>query len=162
MIVVSDTTAISNLIRIGEVDLLRILYGEIWIPKAVYEELLILKDLGINVLEVLKYDYFKIVEVNNDILIKELMIDLDKGEAEAIALAIEKKVEYLLIDELKGRKIASEKSIKIIGKLGILIKAKQEKLIESVKEKMDDLRSIGFWISQSLYDKIVELENEIK
>lgn len=100
MIVVSDTTAISNLIRIGEIRLLTILYGKILIPKTVY-------------------------------------------------------------DELKGRKVTSEKSIKIIGTLGILIKAKQAKLIDSVKDKMDDLRSIGFWINQSLYDKILALEKTI-
>ena len=49
----------------------------------------------------------------------------------------------------------------MIGTLGILLKAKQENLIESVKVKMDDLRSIGFWINQKLYDKIIEIEQKL-
>jgi len=162
MIVVSDTTAISNLIRIGEVRLLEILYKEILLPKAVYDELLILEQFNIDISTILEKDFFKVVEVQNFKLLEELSIDLDKGEAEAIVLAIEKQADYLLIDEIKGRKIATEKLIPIIGTLGVLIKARQEKLIDSVRAKMNDLKSIGFWINQSLFDRIAKLEDEMK
>ncbi len=162
MIVVSDTTAVSNLVRIGELRLLKILYGRILLPQAVYEELLILEQRGIDIISIVKSEMFEIVEVKRDKLYQTLIITLDKGEVEAIALAVEKKADFLLIDEVKGRKVAVEKSIPIIGTLGILIDAKRKKLISSVQEKMDDLRSIGFWISQPLYNKIVKLEEELE
>jgi len=162
MIVVSDTTAVSNLVRIGELRLLKILYGRILLPQAVYEELLILEQRGIDIISIVKSEMFEIVEVKRDKLYQTLSITLDKGEVEAIALAVEKKADFLLIDEVKGRKVAVEKSIPIIGTLGILIDAKRKKLISSVQEKMDDLRSIGFWISQPLYNKIVKLEEELE
>ena len=162
MIVVSDTTAISNLVRIGEIRLLKIMYGEILLPKAVYEELLILEQKGIDIVSIIEQESFEIMEVEEDELYRELSIQLDKGEVEAIALAVKEKADFLLIDEVKGRKIASEKAIRIIGTLGILVDAKKRKLIESVKEKMDDLKAVGFWINQSLYDKIVKLEKELE
>jgi len=161
MIVISDTTAISNLVRIGEIRLLRILYGKILIPKAVYEELLVLAQRGIDILSILNQELFDGIEVEENDLLQELSVELDKGEAEAIILAIEKNADLLLIDELKGRKIATEKSIPIIGTLGILINAKKNNLITSVKDKMDNLRSIGFWINQNLYDRIVQLESKL-
>ncbi len=53
------------------------------------------------------------------------MADLDSGEAEAIALAVELKADYLLIDETKGRQIAASYGIKVTGIIGVLIKAKE-------------------------------------
>lgn len=161
MIVVSDTTAISNFVRIKEIELLKKLYGQILLPNAVYKELLILEQFDININYILDQDWFEIIEVEKDDLYNELSIELDDGEVEAIALAIIQKADFLLIDEVKGRKIATEKSIPIIGTLGILIEARKHNLINSVKEKMDDLKSIGFWINQKLYDRIIEIEKKL-
>lgn len=76
-------------------------------------------------------------------------------------LAIQKKADYLLIDEKEGRKITVEKELKIIGTLGILIEAKRRNLIKSVRSKMNDLIDIGFWISPKLYNKIIEIEENL-
>lgn len=161
MIVVSDTTAISNLVRIGEIELLKVLFGKILLPKAVYDELLVLEERDINITSLLAKDWFEVTEVTDDDLYQELSLELDIGEVEAIALAIHKEANYLLIDEVKGRRIATEKAVPIIGTLGILLEAKRNRLITSVQHKMDDLKSIGFWINQSLYDRIIELEQQI-
>jgi len=162
MIVVSDTTAISNLIRIDELRLLKDIFGHIILPKAVYEELLILEERGINVSAIIHKEAFEIVEVEKDALYHELNLKLDEGEVEAITLAIMKKADYLLIDEVKGREIAQRRNIPIIGTLGVLIEAKRRKLIVSIEEKMLNLKSIGFWISHSLYNKVVQLEKELE
>jgi hypothetical protein len=161
MIVISDTTAISNLIQIGALNLLKDIYNEIIIPTAVYNELLVLDSNELPVRKQLNQDWFKIETVIKDSTFLSLSVELDIGEVEAITLAIQKKADYLLIDEKEGRKIAVEKELKIIGTLGILIEAKRQKLIESVKTKMDDLMNIGFWINPKLYNRVIEIEQKL-
>ncbi len=161
MIVISDTTAISNLIQIQEFELLKKLYQEIIIPERVYEELRILAEFDIQIEELLKAEWIDIKEVKSQELIDPFRKKLDRGEAEAIALAIEMQADYLLIDEKEGRKIARENQLEIVGTLGILINGKKSGLIESIVEKMDDLRKIGFWISDSLYQEIIEIEKRL-
>lgn len=161
MIVISDTTAISNLIQIQEFELLKKLYQEIIIPERVYEELRILAEFDIQIEEPLKAEWIDIKEVKSQELIDQFRKKLDQGEAESIALAIEMQADYLLIDEKEGRKIARENQLEIVGTLGILINGKKSGLIESIVEKMDDLRKIGFWISDSLYQEIIEIEKRL-
>jgi predicted nucleic acid-binding protein len=161
MIVVSDTTAISNLIQIQEFELLRELYGEIVIPKGVYEELLALAEFDIPINNLLDNEWIDVREVSSQRLIEKFQNKLDLGEAQAIVLAIEMKADYLLIDEKEGRKIARENQLEIVGTLGILINGKKLGLIQSIKDKMDKLREVGFWISDSLYHEIIEIEKQL-
>lgn len=122
--------------------------------------MLVLEDFKILVREKLKQNWIKVEQVNSNKLVERYGNHLDKGEAEAIALAKEKNADYLLIDEKIGRQIARDNHLKIIGTVGILLEAKRQGLIDSVKNKMDDLRKIGFWISDKLYDQIVKTESE--
>lgn len=161
MIVVSDTTAISNLVQIDELKLLRELYQEVVIPKRVYEELLVLTEYNIPIEILLKEGWIKVVDVSSRQMVISLREKLDRGEAEAIALAIEINAEYLLIDEKVGRVVARENQIAIIGTIGILIQGKKLGLVNSLQEKMDELRKIGFWISDSLYYRIIDIEKRI-
>lgn len=161
MIIVSDTTAISNLVQIGEIDLLPKIYGEVTIPSGVYDELLVLADLGIPIDKVLASSWLSIRTVEATDLYRDLLTELDMGEAESIALAIELQADYLLIDEKKGRKIALEKNLQIIGTLGIIIEAKKLGHVDNIQQKMDDLRNIGFWISEQLYQHVLEIEKRL-
>ncbi|KGE84975.1 DUF3368 domain-containing protein [Phaeodactylibacter xiamenensis] len=161
MIVVSDTTAISNLVQIGKLNLLQSLYGEVVIPESVYDELQILVDLNIVSKEDLRQKWIKPKRVKDNSEVSKLLDRLDIGESEAIIMGIELSADYLLIDEKAGRLIALEKNIKIIGTLGVLIEARSNNLIVSVQEEMDKLRRIGFWISDSLYAKILAEEQKM-
>ena len=80
-------------------------------------------------------------EAENRQRLSDLEFQLDLGEAESIVLALEVKADYLLIDEKKGRSIAREQGLKIIGLLGILILAKQNGLIPLLKPEIDRLTS---------------------
>lgn len=158
MVVISDTTTITNLIHIGYLDLLEKLFSEIIIPNEVYQELIILPNQKI---QINQEKWIKIAEIQNIELFNELVEHLDKGEAEAIVLAIERKADLLIIDELAGRRIAKAKKIRIIGLLGILIKSKNSGLIESLKSILDQLIvEFGFRINPKLYQQVLKSVGE--
>lgn len=97
----------------------------------------------------------------NQLLVDELRTRINIGEAEAITLADEVKATHLLIDERLGRQAAKDLGLKVTGVLGILLAAKKEALITSVKPIMDNLVSqANFRISRQLYDEILDVANE--
>ena len=93
--------------------------------------------------------------------VRQLLTQLDPGEAEAIALATERSPDYLLIDEAKGRQIARGAGLPVIGILGVLLLAKERSLIPAIQPLMDDLqRKARFFIRATLYDELLRLANE--
>lgn len=156
MIVISDTTAITNLYQIDLLLILKELYGQVLIPEAVYHELSILpaqKKL------IDQQGWIKVCQVKDVELTNELLKEIHRGEAEAITLAKEKKSELLIIDESKGRLVAKRLGITITG---VLLIAKKKGIILSVKTYMDDLiEKANFHVSKGLYNRILRLANEI-
>ena len=158
MIVVSDTSPISNLLQIGEIDLLRQVFGKIVIPTEVFVEICRIES---HKEFLIKQDWIKTATLSNTNLKNSLLNNLDSGEAEAIALAVELKADYLLIDEIKGRQIAENYGIKVTGILGVLIKAKKDGLITELKPYLQRLvNDAGFWLNPKLIKKILEMVNE--
>lgn len=160
MVIVSDTTPLSNLLQINRLSLLREIYNEVLIPPAVFDELSALPAKGISILPIIDANWIKVSIPHDQVIVQGLAKELDIGEAEAIALAIEKSAALLLIDEKQGRLIAEKHQLSIIGTLGVLLKAKQMGLIGKVKPELDNLMAINFWIGQNLYDRILNLSNE--
>jgi uncharacterized protein len=138
------------------------LYQKIIIPKTVYDELERLEAGNKrNIDKIKQSNWIEIVAVKENDLISVLLLTLDKGEAEAIALAKELKADLLIIDELKGRKCAEQLHLNIIGLMGILLLAKQKGLIKSIKEFLiESQEEAGFWISEKLFNATIELANE--
>ena len=162
MIIVSDTSAISSLLIIDKLQLLPQIFGQIIIPLSVQKELLALNKFGFDTTPIVQSDWIKIQDPLNQELVSQLELELDKGESSAIALAIELNAHNLIIDETKGRKIAHELGIEVIGLIGILLEAKEKQLIQKIKPILDELRiKANFRISESLYDKILQKTNEI-
>lgn len=161
MSIVSNTSPISNLAKVGELNLIQQLYGMILIPNAVYEELLDERAGEIVITAVQSATWLEIQPVQNQELVSELRNRVNVGEAEAIALAIEVSATRLLIDERLGRRAALDLSLKIIGVLGILLTAKRQGLITVVKPVMDDLiAQANFRISSQLYVSVLNAANE--
>jgi len=161
MIVTSNTSPIVNLATIGQLDLLQQLYGQVTIPQAVYYEIVVAGTGHPGATEVEAFDWIKTQQATNRTVVASLRLELDEGEAEAIALAVELKADLLLLDERKGRAIASRLELKFIGLLGVLIEAKHRGLILSVKPVLDDLiGKAGFWIGQELYDHVLQATGE--
>lgn len=87
--------------------------------------------------------------------------DLDKGEAETIALSIELNADLVLLDERPGRQIAESFGLPVAGVLGILLNAKTLNLLPAIKPALDDLRQqAGFYLSDELYSHVQTIAEE--
>lgn len=162
MIIVSDTSPINNLAAIKHLHLLHQLYGTILIPEAVYQELTDPNFPVAGTTEVQNLDWIQTRAVSDRTLVEALSNDLDVGEAEAIALAIEIQADRVLIDERRGRLIASRLNLCYTGILGILVEAKSQSLITEVKPLLDALiNEAGFWVAEPLYNSVLRLVDEI-
>ena len=91
---------------------------------------------------------------------RELEKIVDSGEASAIALALETKNSILVIDEKKGRKLATELRIEIIGTLKILLIGKQKGVISSVKDLIVQMQEVNFRFSKAVVEEILNLSGE--
>jgi predicted nucleic acid-binding protein len=153
MIVVSDTSPITNLIKIGRLDILQNLFNEVIIPSKVYEELVNYEQ---QLEEVRNNSWIIVKTVKDSEKVQNLLKQLDPGEAEAIILAQELDANVLIIDERKGRALAEGLGLKIVGLIGILVQAKKLGLISELKPIMIDLvENIGFRLAKELVDRIL-------
>lgn len=106
-------------------------------------------------------DWFNIEDPINKNYQKILEASLDKGEASAIAFAIEQTDCLLIIDDFKGRKYAERLGIKITGTLGVIIDAKLSGHIESVKPMLDKIKKTDFRLTVELERRTLEKSNEV-
>lgn len=161
MLVVSDTSPLSNLLLINRLTLLRDVYQSIIVPPKVHSEMLALTKFGEDISGYLQANWIEIKAPFDVSLIQSLLKNLDEGEAEAIVLAKELHADYLLIDERKGWKIADGMGIASIGLIGVLLRAKNEGFLPAVMPVVDELRSVAeFWIKDSFYEEIRVLAEE--
>ncbi len=163
MIVISDTSVITNLAAIEQLNLLPQLYHQVIIPEAVYRELTEIEPPVPGTIEVKNASWVEIRQVVNKSIIQQLQEQarLDIGESEAISLALELNADLLLIDERRGRAEANRLGLRITGLLGLLIEAKQSGLIVAVKPLIDNLITTStFRVSSVLYRQILGIANE--
>ncbi len=144
MIIVSDTTPIITLSKIKRLDLLEKLFKNIIIPRAVYDELTSNAQFQEEAQMINDAEYIKVVEVEDSKAVELLqrVTGLDLGESEAIIYTDNYKAELLLIDEAKGRKVAKQMGLSIMGTVGILMAAYDEKFISSneIKEYIEIMK----------------------
>lgn len=159
MNVVSDSSPLIALAAINSLDLLQALYGSIQIPDEVYKEV------------VVRGRYPAAAVANIPCITRRSAKDLqqvaqlrdvglDKGESEAIALALELPASLLLVDELAARKIARQHGLAITGVVGVLIDAKDSGLIVAIKPLLGKLVAAGFYCSPRLIAQALELAGE--
>jgi len=160
--VVTDSSPLINLARIGKLILLRDLYGEVHIPEAVWREAVIEGGDQPGADEIKTATWIHTHAVRNKELVQALQQELDAGEAEAIALASEMKAELLLMDERLGRDTARHLNLRFTGLIGVLIEAKRKGFIQSVRPHLHALSDIaGFRIAKNLYRRLLEDEGEV-
>jgi len=146
--IVSDTSCLILFYKIGELDLLKKLFGKLHITDTV------LKEFNQPV-----PDWIEVVQLKTDAH-KGLSGYLDAGEATSIALATEQEESLLIIDEIKGRKAAKEMGISVTGSLGVLIAAKNMGHLKAVKPISDKIQKTNFRISEELTNRVLDKVNE--
>jgi predicted nucleic acid-binding protein len=164
VIVVSDTSPITNLAAISQLNLLQQLYTRIVIPTAVYNEMVRVNKLVPGAVEVqtLPWIQTQAVAASQQVsVLRESQENIDLGEAEAIILALELKADLLLMDERRGRAVAMSYGLQVTGLLGVLLQAKGNCLIPAIKPLMVRLiEQADFRVSNQLYATILEFAGE--
>jgi len=161
VIVVSNTSPLMNLALIGEPDILSRLYGKVVIPDGVLQELCAVGVPGFALDPVSHPTWIGVVCVSNQPLVASLRLELDIGEAEAIALAVELAADLVLLDERKARRVAKRMGLERVGLLGVLLEAKGRGIVSEVRPILDDLvAKAGFWLGSDLRNHILARAGE--
>jgi len=134
--IISDTSCFIILSKIGELDLLHKVYGQI------VTTIEIASEYG----EILP-EWVEIATVTDKYRQQLLEMQIDKGESSAIALALEIPDSTLILDDYKARKIAERLGIPYTGTIGVIIKAKLTGLIPSIKPLLEKIKRTNFRIS---------------
>ena len=145
--VVSDSTCLIGLERIGELKILPALFEPIMIPSEIERE------FGNN------FSWLKIENLTNNLLVAALRLSVDAGEAEAIALASEKSC-LLISDDKQARAAAKGLGVSVIGTVGVLVRAKRNGVVSVIKPILDNLELNNFFISRTLREEALKLVGE--
>ena len=148
-VVITDTSCLIALTKVSALGVLRQLYEEVVVTEEVADE------FGEPLPE-----WIRVKTVENKTYQQLLEAALGRGEASAIALAISIPDALLIVDDLKARKEAVRLGLKITGTLGVLLKAKQQGLISSIKTLFDKLEQDGFRISSEVRNEILQASAE--
>lgn len=159
-IVVSDASPLINLARVQQFELLAAFYGQVIIPRAVYDEVVVRGQGREGSAEVRSVSWIEIREPQDDLAVQSLAAELGRGEASAIILAKERRAGLLLIDEIRGRRVAQQLGLKVLGTLGILARAKREGRVPTLRQVLNLLRARGTWIGEELYEEVLRLAGE--
>ncbi len=161
MIVVSNTSPITNLAAIGQLHLLNDLYSKLHIPEAVWNEL---NANGIpwpGRVEVASAPWVHRHFVRSLVRVETSRKNLDAGELESIALASELQADLIILDEKEARHVARSMGLSVIGVVGVLLDAKTQGYITTVQPYLDTLRAqAGFFMSAALYDLALQRSGE--
>ncbi len=154
--VVSNTTPLIALADIGQLDLLRKLYEEIYIPESVFKEI----QSEPAKTAVASSKWIKIITIEKIEERKLFRAKLHTGEVDVMILAEEMKADLLLMDDNAAKKTAKFLGMNVTGTLGVLIRAKREGYITAVKPLLDALTADGLYISEIVYNQVLEVAGE--
>ena len=162
MKVVSNSGPLINLARAGQFALLQDLFQHITIPPEVFEEVVVrgVGQPGAGETYTAQWIVRGILERSD--IVNLLTAELDRGEAEAIALALQEKADWLLIDERVGRRFAQRVGLKVKGTPGVLLEGVRRDFIDDLQPLLDTLVAKGTWIAPATYAEVLKLSQEIQ
>jgi predicted nucleic acid-binding protein len=156
MILIADSSALVALSVIDKLDILEELFGEVYVPKAVYDE--VSQKNKRESFKLAIYCQDKILNISSE---SNFNISLGLGESEAIVLYREKDADFLLCDDKKAKKFAQSFGINVVGSLGILLKAKSIGAITEILPLIDILKSSQIFIDDKTYKLVLKMAGEI-
>lgn len=156
--IILNNTPLVALWSIGHLPLLRDLYKEVLIPTTVYNEFLAV-ERSVRLAALNEAPWIKVTPLVNP---RQALVyvGLDRGEAEVLALAIERSACLVIIDELKGRRYANRLGLPLTGTLGVLLAAKHNNLIPALAPLINHLLKEGLFLSPELVEKALEIARE--
>ncbi len=161
MKVVVNATPLINFASINQLDILESLFGEIMVPFHVWDEV-VTKAGKYETSQIIKSAKFiKLGKAKDELLYKTLLVDINRGEAEAIVFALEINADLIILDEKEARNFAEYYGLNFTGTIGCLLKAKEKGIIENLKPVLEDIKFKGnFWLSDDVCNRAIELAKE--
>jgi predicted nucleic acid-binding protein len=155
MILIADSSALVALSIVNKLDVLEELFGDVYVPRAVYDE--IRRENKAESYELANYCKDRVLDIQSS---ANFNVSLGKGESEAIVLYSEKGADFLLCDDKKAKKFAQSFGLKVIGSLGILLKAKKAKLINEIAPLIEILKGSKIFIDDKTYNLVLKIAEE--
>lgn len=159
--VIVNSTPLIALCHVNQLTVLKKLYGEIIIPKAVYDEISVKEDSVCRKTVDESLDWIHVREIQNIMAKAMFKSQLHDGEVEVMILAKEQGADVVIIDDQNAKKYAKYLELPVTGTLGVLIKAKQEGYISELKPILEVMVQNGIYIKTSLIEYCLELVGEI-
>ncbi|HUS89001.1 MAG TPA: DUF3368 domain-containing protein [Desulfosporosinus sp.] len=159
-IVIVNSTPIIALSSIHKLDLLRELYSEVIIPKAVHDEVMVKKDSETQLSLARAKDWVLTKNISNSETKKFFKVQLHDGEVEVMLLGKELAADLLVIDDYTAREYAKYLEFKVTGTLGVILKAKENGILKEVKPLFSDLIDNGIYIGDKLLANILKMAGE--
>ncbi len=156
MILIADSSALVALSIVDKLDILEQLFGEVYVPRAVYQE--VSKENKAEAYKLKNYCKNKVLDIKSNV---NFNISLGQGESEAIILYNEQNADFLLCDDKKAKKFAQNFGLKVIGSLGILLKAKEAKLISEISPLIELLKSSRVFIDDRTFELVLTMSGEL-
>lgn len=160
MIIVADATPLISLMKCDCLGILQDLFGEVQIPEAVYMELTSNSKFKEEAIIIENSEFIHKVNIEDEkaVTLFKRGTGLDLGESEAIILSDSIHADFLLMDEVKGRKIAIQMGIRIMGTVGILLLAYEEGILseKDIKSVVHLLRNANRHISDKLFRQLLD------
>ena len=156
MKVVCNTSPLILLAKIHRLELLAQLYGEVIVPASVLEEMEAKPGNEVEQVRTLLQSRGFRLQRATERTLDEVPPDLGAGEREAIALALEVMADLVVLDDQQGRYVARERGLPVTGTVGILIEARERRVIPSVRHELDHLIEAGMWIDEAFYHRILQ------
>lgn len=146
MLVVADSSPLIYLSRVGVLHILPVLFGDIVVPTAVWNEAVEGRPSASGIEKLRKADWLRVVDNPS----AAVDLGLDPGETAAILVAESLHADLLLIDERVGRAVAQERGLAVRGTLGVLVQARQSDVLSALKPVLEALVAEGFRIAPAL------------
>ena len=158
--VIVNSTPLIVLSNINHLDLLQKLYTEIYIPQAVYDEVTEKADSACSQIKA-NTNWIHVCQIKNVSQKRMYQAKLHDGEVEVMILAQENQNQDLvIIDDNSAKKTAKYLGLKVTGTLGVILKAKQQKLLSAVVPLMNQMTQNGFYITEKVFDYVKSTAGE--
>jgi hypothetical protein len=160
IVVVSDTSPIRALDHLRLLPVLKPLFNTVLITPGVERELMLPRN-AMKSVDIAAYEFIEVREPQDRAVVQSLRTELQEGESEAIALAMEVGAPIVLMDEMAGRTFVARHGMIALGTLGILLRAKKRGLVEAISPLVVSLSTeLNFFMSDDLKRQVLRMAGE--